>query len=44
MNVNIDISNVIIKTQRTILRPFQIGDLDDFFEYASVDGVGQMAG
>lgn len=44
MNVNIDISNVILKTQRTILRPFQITDLDDFFEYASVDGVGQMAG
>ena len=27
-----------------ILRPFNINDLEDFYEYASVDGVGQMAG
>ena len=44
MNIKIDISNVILKTNRLILRPFNINDLDDFYEYASVDGVGQMAG
>ncbi|MCH5156824.1 MAG: GNAT family N-acetyltransferase [Clostridiales bacterium] len=44
MNVPIDISNVVIKTERLILRPWKDSDLQDFYEYASVDGVGQMAG
>ena len=44
MNAKIDISNVILNTNRLILRPFNMNDLDDFYEYASVDGVGQMAG
>ena len=44
MNAKIDISDVILKTKRLILRPWRQSDLDDFFEYASVDGVGQMAG
>ena len=44
MNAEIDISNVVLKTPRLTLRPWRESDLDDFFEYASVDGVGQMAG
>ena len=44
MNANIDITGIILKTERLILRPWRQEDLDDFFEYASVDGVGQMAG
>ena len=44
MNAPIDISNVILKTDRLILRAWQARDLEDFYEYASVDGVGQMAG
>ena len=44
MNKPIDISNVIIQTERLILRPWKEADLNDFYEYASVDGVGQMAG
>lgn len=44
MNKYIDITNVLLKTERLILRPWQESDLEDFFEYASVDGVGQMAG
>lgn len=44
MNKSIDISNTTLTTKRLILRPWQLEDLDDFFEYASVDGVGQMAG
>ncbi|MDP4147565.1 MAG: hypothetical protein Q8936_24380 [Bacillota bacterium] len=44
MNVLVDISNVIIETKRLIIRPWKSEDLDDFYEYASVDGVGQMAG
>lgn len=44
MNTPIDISNVVLKTERLTLRPWRQSDLQDFFEYASVDGVGQMAG
>lgn len=44
MNTEIDISNVTLRTDRLILRPWKETDLDDFYEYASVDGVGQMAG
>jgi len=44
MNAEIDISNVCINTPRLLLRPFREEDLDDFYAYASVDGVGQMAG
>ena len=44
MNTEIDISSVILHTERLILRPWRESDLEDFFEYASVDGVGQMAG
>ena len=44
MNATIDISGIVLKTERLILRPWKQEDLDDFFEYASVDGVGQMAG
>lgn len=44
MNAPIDISGVTLKTERLILRPWQESDLQDFYEYAKVDGVGQMAG
>lgn len=44
MNKQIDISNVVLKTERLILRSWQLTDVDDFYEYAKVDGVGQMAG
>ena len=44
MNINIDITQVIIRTPRMILRPWRPDDLQDFYAYASVDGVGQMAG
>lgn len=44
MNAAIDISSVVIKTERLILRPWRESDLHDLYEYASVDGVGQMAG
>jgi len=40
----VDVTNIHIETERLILRPWQESDLADFFEYASVDGVGQMAG
>lgn len=44
MNANFDVSGILIKTKRLILRGFQESDLDDFYEYASVPGVGEMAG
>ena len=40
----IDISNTRIETPRLILRPWQDSDLEDFYTYASVEGVGEMAG
>ena len=44
MNKKIDITNVVLTTERLTLRPWRTSDLNDFYEYASVDGVGQMAG
>jgi len=44
MNANIDITGTVLTTRRLVLRPWREGDLDDFYAYASVDGVGQMAG
>lgn len=44
MNKPIDITSVVLHTPRLTLRPWRQEDLDDFFEYASADGVGQMAG
>lgn len=44
MNTPIDISQTVLATERLTLRPWRQSDLDDFFAYASVDGVGQMAG
>ena len=44
MNAPIDLSGVTLTTERLILRPFRQTDLEDFFAYASMDGVGQMAG
>ena len=40
----IDISNTRIETPRLILRPWQDSDLEDFYTYASEEGVGEMAG
>ena len=44
MDIPINIENTVIETERLILRPWQEADLDDFYAYASVPGVGEMAG
>ena len=44
MNANFKINGKTIKTERLILRSFMQTDLEDFYEYASVEGVGEMAG
>ncbi len=44
MNAKIDVTNICIETPRLLLRAWCEADLDDFFEYASVPGVGEAAG
>ena len=44
MNAEFKLNGKIIETNRLILRPFTMEDLSDFYEYASVEGVGEMAG
>lgn len=43
MNAEINLNGEILKSERLILRSWKLNDLEDFYEYASVDGVGQMA-
>ena len=44
MNAEFRLNGKTIETDRLILRPFEQADFDDFFEYASVEGTGEMAG
>ena len=44
MNAKIDVTGVKLESERLILRPWSLDDLDDFYEYASVPDVGEMAG
>lgn len=44
MNASFKINGLVIETERLILRSFKKSDLCDFNEYASVNGVGEMAG
>ena len=44
MNANVDLTGVVLETDRLIIREWSEMDLEDFFEYAKVEGVGQMAG
>ncbi len=44
MYEKIDIINVRIETPRLILRPLRPEDLEDFYAYCSVPGVGEPAG
>lgn len=44
MNAPVDVTTIRIETDRLILRPWRESDLQDLYEYAKVDGVGQMAG
>ncbi len=44
MNAAFEISGRTIETERLLLRPFRQADLSDFNAYASVVGVGEMAG
>ena len=44
MNADFDITGIRLESERLILREFEPSDVDDLFEYASVPGVGEMAG
>lgn len=44
MNAEFKINGKVIETERLILRAFKQTDLNDFYEYASVEGVGEAAG
>ena len=44
MDTQLDLTNIILETDRLILRLFKETDLQDFYDYAKVEGVGEMAG
>jgi len=44
MDFPLDVTNIRIETDRLILRAFTESDLQDMYAYASVPGVGEMAG
>ena len=44
MNAHFKINELVIETERLLLRAFKKTDLNDLNEYASVEGVGEMAG
>jgi len=44
MNAEFDITGKVITTERLVLREWRLSDLEDFYEYASVPGVGEEAG
>ena len=44
MNAAFRINGKWLETERLVLRPFQASDLDAFYAYASIPGVGEMAG
>ena len=44
MNANVDLTGVVLEIDRLIIREWSKMDLEDFFEYAKVDGVGRKIG
>lgn len=44
MNKTMRILNIVLENERLKLSPWKESELEDLFEYAPVDGVGQMAG
>ena len=44
MNAEFDVTGIRIETERLLLRPWQEEDISDLYAYASIPGVGEMAG
>lgn len=44
MDLEISVLGIEIETKRLLLRPIRITDVDEFYAFASVEGVGEAAG
>jgi len=44
MKAEIDLSNVVLKTERLVLRPWKEEDADDLYEYAKDKDIAESAG
>lgn len=44
MDIKVDFTDLVIKTDRLLLRAFNDNDLEDFYQYAKTPGIGEMAG
>ena len=44
MDIKVDFTDLVIKTDRLLLRAFNDNDLEDFYQYAKTPGLGEMAG
>ena len=44
MDIKVDFTDLVIKTDRLVLRAFNDNDLEDLYEYAKTPGLGEMAG
>lgn len=44
MDIKVDFTDLVIKTDRLILRTFNDNDLEDLYDYAKTPGLGEMAG
>lgn len=44
MDIKVDFTNLVIKTDRLVLRAFNDNDLEDLYSYAKTPGLGEMAG
>lgn len=44
MDIKVDFTDLVIKTDRLILRAFNDNDLEDLYAYAKTPGLGEMAG
>lgn len=44
MDIKVDFTDLVIKTDRLLLRAFRDSDLEDFYQYAKTPGLGEMAG
>ena len=44
MDIKVNLSNIMLYTERLVLRSWRETDINDFYAYASQPGVGEMAG
>lgn len=44
MDIKVDFTDLVIKTDRLVLRAFNDNDLEDLYDYAKTPGLGEMAG